>query len=189
MLFRSSLAYLAIRQQDSCGLTIFDTTVRHSVPPRSNPLHLRNLLTVLEGVTPTEKTSIADTLHRLAETTVKRGLIVLISDLFDDPELVMKGLHHFRHKRHEVILFHVMDPAEIDLPYEDMTEFRDLETGERLNVNPVSIRQAYLDKVNEFITRYRNECAKSNVEYLLCNTEIPFEILLARYLAKRANLS
>ncbi|GAB4151598.1 MAG: DUF58 domain-containing protein [Planctomycetota bacterium] len=185
----ASLAYLAIRQQDSCGLTIFDTEIRQNIPPRSNPLHLKNMLTALEGTKPTEKTSIAETLHKLAETIVKRGLIVLVSDLFDDPEAIMKGLHHFRHKRHEVILFHVMDPAEIEFPFEEMTEFMDMETGERLNVNPISVREEYLKKVNDFISRFKLECSKSNIEYLLCNTEIPFEVLLARYLAKRANLS
>ncbi|MDZ7815481.1 MAG: DUF58 domain-containing protein [Planctomycetota bacterium] len=142
----ASIAYLAIRQQDSCGLTLFDDNIRTRIPPKSSPLHLKNILTILENVEPTEKTDIADTLHKLCPVRLSNaGLIALISDLFDDPEAIMKGLHHFRHKRHEVILFHLMDPAEIDFPYEDMTEFRgDLETSEKVNVNPTVVREAYI---------------------------------------------
>ena len=185
----ASLAYLAIRQQDSCGLIVFDTDIRHNIPPRSNPIHLKNMLTVLEGVTTTDKTNVAETFHKLAESIVKRSLIIIISDLFDDPEALMKGLHHFRHKRHEVIVFHLMDPAELEFPYDDMTEFQDLETSERINVNPVAVREEYLKRIDAFISRFKHECAKSNIEYVLLNTEIPFEIALASFLSKRARLS
>lgn len=184
----ASLAYLAIRQQDSCGLIVFDTDIRKNIPPRSSPIHLKNMLTVLEEVKTTEKTNVAETLHKLAESIVKRSLIIVVSDLFDDPEAIMKGLHHFRHKRHEVIVFHVMDPAEIEFPYDDMTEFRDLETGERINVNPISVREEYLKRMDAFVARFKHECAKSNIEYLLLNTEVPFEIALASFLAKRARI-
>ncbi len=184
----ASIAYLAIRQQDSCGLITFDTGIRTNIPPRSSPVHLKNILTALERSETTEKTNVANTFHRLAESIVKRGLIIVISDLFDDPEAIMKGLHHFRHKRHEVIVFHVMDPAELEFPFEDMAEFLDLETGERLNVHPVTVREEYLKRMGDYISRFRHECAKSNIEYLLMNTEIPFEIALASYLSRRSRL-
>ena len=184
----ASLAYLAIKQQDSCGLIVFDEDIRKKLPPRSNPLHLKNILTILEKVKTTEKTNIAETFHKLAESISKRSLIIIISDLFDDPELIMKGLHHFRHKKHEVILFHLMDPAELEFPYDDMTQFTDLETGEKLNVNPVAVREEYLKKIDAFISRFKHECANFNVEYLLFNTEVPFEIALSAYLAKRTKL-
>ncbi|MFA4986687.1 MAG: DUF58 domain-containing protein [Candidatus Brocadiia bacterium] len=184
----ASLAYMAIRQQDSCGLVVFDDQMRTNIAPRSNPQHLKDILKVLESVKTTGKTNIAQTLHKMAESIVKRGLIVIISDLYDDPEAIMKGIHHFRHKRHEVLLFHLMDPAELEFPYEDMVELVDLETAEKMNVNPVAVREEYLKKIEGFIGRFKNECSKSDVQYLLFNTEIPFEIALANYLAKRAQL-
>ena len=132
------------RQQDSVGLTTFDTEVRLDMPARSSPRHFNEMMQRLEAITPGGETDIAETLHKLANRFKRRCLIVLISDLYDEPDEVIRALHHFRHRRHEVILFHVLDKAEIDFPFRDVIAFHDLETNERIQVDPAYVRDEYL---------------------------------------------
>jgi uncharacterized protein (DUF58 family) len=179
------LAYLMTRQQDSVGLTTFDSQIRLDMPARSSPRHFDDMMHRLEAIAPMEETDVAETLHRLANRFKRRCLIVLISDLYDDPELVLRALHHFRHRRHEVILFHVIDKAELDFPFRGMIAFRDLETRERIQVDSAYVRDAYQQQMQQFIDSYRRACAEAQIDYVLTDTTVPYDFMLSRYLAKR----
>jgi uncharacterized protein (DUF58 family) len=184
----ASLAYLMIRQQDSVGMVIFDDKIRHRIPAKSSPAHLRDMLVVLENTEPSSRTGIAPTLHAMAEGVKKRGLIIIISDLLENQAEVLRGIKHFRHNRHEVLIFHVLDRAELNFPFSGLTTFRDMETGDKLMIEPQFFRQEYMKMLEEFIKQYKRECAEGFVDYLLADTSSPFDLLLANYLAKRARL-
>ena len=184
----ASLAYLMIRQQDSVGLVTFDRHIRTNIPPRSTNLHLNHILRHLEGIEPGEVTDVSATFHDLAEMIRRRGLIIIISDLYDDQREVVRALRHFRHKRHEVIIFHVFDRAELDFPFRRMSDFVDLETNERIQIDPRYVRDEYRRQINDFIAGYRRACSESNIEYINTDTSIPYYLMLAAYLAKRKRL-
>lgn len=182
------LAYLMTRQQDLVGLTAFDTDVRLDMPTRSSPRHFNEMMQQLEALQPSGETGLAATLHKLANRFKKRCLIVLISDLYDEPDEVIRALHHFRHRRHEVIVFHVLDKAEIDFPFRETVAFYDLETKERIQVDPAYVRDVYREQVEEFIAGYRRACAESYIDYVLADTATAYDLMLSRYLAKRTRL-
>ncbi len=179
------LAYLMMRQQDAVGMTTFDTEVRLDLPARSSPRHFDEMMSHLEAVKPGRPTSLGATLHRLADRFKRRCLIILVSDLYDDPEAVEPALHHFHYKRHEVIVFHVLDHAEITFPFRDTASFVDMETGERLQVDPAYVRDEYRRQLDAFIDRYRKICADCQFDYVLTDTSVPFDYMLSRYLEKR----
>jgi len=179
------LAYMMMRQQDAVGMTTFDTKVRLDLPARSSPRHFDEMMNQLEAIKPGRPTSLGATLHRLADRFKRRCLIILISDLYDDPEAVEPALHHFHYKRHEVIVFHVLDHAEITFPFRDTASFVDMETGERLQVDPAYVRDEYRRQLDAFIARYRKICADCQFDYVLTDTSVPFDSMLSRYLEKR----
>ena len=179
------LSYLMTRQQDSVGLATFDTDVRLDMPARSSPRHFNEMMRQLEAVASGRQTDIAETLHKLANRFKRRCLIVLISDLYDEPDEVIRALHHFRHRRHEVILFHVFDKAEIDFPFRDVIAFHDLETNERIQVDPAYVRDAYREQFGKFIEGYRRSCAEAQIDYVLTDTSVPYDFMLSKYIAKR----
>ncbi len=184
----ASLAYLMIRQRDSVGLVIFDRDVRTYIAPKSNPRHLRDILITLEHSKPGSQTNLSDVFHILAQRMKRRGLIICLSDLFDEPEAVMRGLAHFRHKKHEVIVFHTLDPYEKGFPFDALAEFEDMETGRRMQVYARTLRQAYLAAFNKFCAEYRTHCAEHKIDYVPLLTSIPLDILLVSYLSKRSRL-
>ncbi len=179
------LAYLMMRQQDAVGMTTFDTEVRLDLPARSSPCHFDEMMSHLEAIKPGRTTSLGATLHRLADRFKRPCLIILVSDLYDDPETVEPALHHFHYKRHEVIVFHVLDHAEITFPFRDTASFVDMETGERLQVDPAYVRDEYRRQLDAFIDRYRKICADCQFDYVLTDTSVPFDSMLSRYLEKR----
>ncbi len=182
------LSYLMMRQQDAVGLTVFDDDIRLEMPARSNPRHFDEMMRQVETITPGKTTKIAGTLNRLAERFKRRCLIILISDLYDEPEAIDRALYHFRHRNHEVIVFHVLDKAEIEFPFKKMTTFLDMETGERMEIDPAYIRDEYRRQVQEFIKRCQEVCSRSRVDYVLTDTSVPYDFMLSRYLVKRARL-
>jgi len=184
----AALGYLMVRQQDTVGLATFDHRIGTVLPPGNGAGHLRNLLTILEKAEIGDTTGISKPLHDLAEMLKRRGLIILISDLFDDPSEIMKGLMHFRHKKHEVIVFHLLDPDEINFPFRGLTTFRDLETGQRMEVLPEAIRGDYLLVMKEFTDTFRRGCAEARIDYVLADTSVPYEVLLAAFLTKRQRM-
>ena len=184
----ASLAYLMTRQQDVVGLVAFDNQVRLHMPPGGSPAHVNEMCRRLEGLKSSEVTSLAKPFHDLAEMIKRRGLIVIISDLYDDESEVIKALRHFRHKKHGVILFHIFDAAELEFPFTKLTQFLDLETNERYQVDAKAVREAYLTELRAFIDRYKKACSDSDTEYVLTDTSVPYGFLLQSYLARRQRM-
>jgi uncharacterized protein (DUF58 family) len=182
------LSYLMTRQQDAVGLTTFDAEIRLDMPAHSTPRHFNEMMRRLEAIAPGRETHIADTLHKLANRFKRRGLIVLISDLYDEPEAVLRALHHFRHRRHEVLLFHVLDKAEIEFPFRGTIAFRDLETDERIQIDPAYVRDEYVAQMETFIGDYRRACAEAGIDYVPTDTGVPYDFMLSKYLVKRSRL-
>ncbi|NMC19056.1 MAG: DUF58 domain-containing protein [Thermogutta sp.] len=182
------LAYLMTRQQDSVGLTVFDEAVRLDMPPRSSPRHFNEMMRQLEALRPGKVTRLSDVLHKLANRFKKRCLIVLISDLYEEVDPIIRALHHFRHRKHEVIVFQVLDRAEVEFPFDDLTVFEDLETGERLEVDPHYVRDEYKRLLAEFLSQFRVACTESGIDYVMTDTSVPYDFMLSRYLAKRNQL-
>ena len=186
----ASLAHLMISQQDAVGLVTFDTRVRRYIPSRSRTSHMRVILEELERTEPGAETALAPIFHDIAERVHRRGLVVVISDLFDDPDEMLKALHHFRYRKHEVIVLHVMADEELTFPFERLSLFRDLELAERkVQLDPRSIRAAYLDEVRRFIHQLEAGCGRMNVDYVPLSTRQDFDVALATYLARRRSLA
>ncbi len=187
-LLAASLSYLMIRQHDAAGLCLFDEKIKTLIPHRSARKHLFYMLSAVEKATPGEKTAISPTLHTIAEQIKRRGLIVLISDLMDDPSDVLMGLKHFRHRQNEVIVFHVLDPQELDMDYRDEVEFEDLETGRTLKAEPAFLRQNYANAIRRWIEGLSKGCREHQIDYNLLLTTTPFDMALAAYLGKRQRM-
>jgi uncharacterized protein (DUF58 family) len=187
-LLGASLAYLMIHQQDAVGLCLFDEKVRELTPHRSVRKHLFYLLSTLDQIEPGQTTRISPTLHYLAERVKRRGLVVLISDLMDRPEDVLMGLKHFRHRGHEVIVFHVLDPREMDLDYRDEVEFQDMETEEKIRVEPAFLKEQYSKNVRDWIRTLDRGCKSHQIDYNLLSTHTPFDQALTAYLNKRVRM-
>jgi len=179
------LAYLMARQQDTVGLIAFDEGIRLHLPPASSPAHLDRIFSGLEALTPGKRTAIAATFHELAERIAKRGMIIIISDLYDQPDAVLRALQHFCYKKHQLILFHTLDPGELEFPFKRITNFVDLETGQRLQVDPRLLRDSYQRELNAFIERYRKECSDRGIEHVVTSTAEPYDLMLLNYLARR----
>lgn len=188
-LLAASLSYLMIGQRDAVGLCIFDETIRALIPHRSVRRHLMYLLAALDKLAPGEKTSISPALHKMAERVQRRGLIILISDLMDDPDETLMGLKHFRHRQHEVIVFHILDPMEMDLDYRDEVEFSDLESARKLRVEPAFLKANYARAVREWIDALSKGCREHQIDYNLLRTDTPFDQALTAYLNKRRRMS
>ena len=184
----AAIIYLMLKQQDSVGLLVFDEAVREFMAPRSNPTQLHTLLAELDRAEPSSETDIGVVLHDLARRVRRRGLVILISDLLDDPVRVLPGLKHFRHLKHEVIVFHVLDPAEAEFGFDGDATFRDMETGELMTTEPFTIRGDYVEAVEEWRKLLRRECAESRIDYVPVLTSTPYDRALFSYLEKRKRL-
>ncbi len=182
------LSYFMMRQRDATGLMVFDDKVRTILPPRLRQSHLTRILTELDNTEAGGETHISGPLHELAEGMKRRGLIVLISDLMDDPEKVLSALQHFRFAGHDIIVFHVMDPAELTFPFDTMTEFSDMETGEKILISPEGMRDVYMDEVDRFLTTYEKGCGDVQADYRLMDTGKPLELALSEYLFRRSKM-
>lgn len=181
----ATMAYLMTRQQDVVGLVAFDHEIRLHMPPAGSPAHVNEMCNRLEHLATGKVTSLAKPFHDLAEMIKRRGLIIVISDLYDEESEVIKALRHFRHKKHGLILFHIFDAAELEFPFSKLTQFVDLETNERYQVEPKAVREAYLTELRAFIDRYKKACSDSDTEYVLTDTSVPYDFLLRSYLARR----
>lgn len=184
----AALGYLMLKQQDAVSLSLFDTGVTTYLPPSARKSHLNLVLNALEKTTPGAETEIAPLLHELAEKIKKRGLIILISDLLDDPASIINALKHFRHKRHEVIVFQILDPQEIGFGFERQTKFVDMENRDSLLTEPWQIRQAYRQTLAMFIEEYKTQCRAQNVDFFLLTTDRSLDVGLTEYLNKRARI-
>lgn len=181
----AALAYLVLEQQDSVGLVTFDREIRALVRPSGNPSHLKEVIHVMQQAPPERKTAIGPIFHELAERFKKRGIVIVLSDLFDDVEAMLTGLKHFRHRRHEVILMHVLDPAELDFPFEQVTLFKGLEQLPEVLVEPRALRKAYLREFDGYVRRLKSGCRAQQIDYVQMRTDQPLALALSSYLALR----
>ncbi len=181
----AALAYFSVRQSDAVGLITFDSKIGHFTPPRTRHGHLLTLLHHLEEVEVGERTSISEVLEELSKLIRKRSLVVLISDLYEDPTALTRSLRFFHHRGNDVLLFHVLDPMEIDLPLEGVSTLEDLESGEQLPFASDSGREAYLEEVRRHIYTLRRECRNVKIDYELLRTNQPLDQALFRYLSNR----
>ena len=181
----AALSYLILQQQDSVGLVTFDREIRALVRASSNPSHLKQLLHVMEQTVPERKTSTGPIFHDLAERLKKRGIVLIFSDLFDDVTTMMAGLKHFRHRRHEVIIFHVLDPAEIEFPFNRPTLFKGLEQLPDVMTDARALRKAYLAEFGNFVRKVQTGCRTHRIDYVPMRTDQPLDVVLSTYLASR----
>jgi uncharacterized protein (DUF58 family) len=182
----AALAYLVLRQQDSVGLALFDDAVRRYLKPSGQPSHLKELVHLLDVTPAREKSDLGAVLHDLSERFKKRGVIAIFSDLFDDPSKILAGLKHFRHRRHEVIVFHVLDPAEIDFPFDDPTLFKGMEGLPDVPADPHALRRAYREEVGSFLDDLRKGCRMIDIDYVPIRTDQSLDVALSAYLASRS---
>lgn len=184
----AALTHLLLRQNDAVGLMLFDTTIRESIPPKARPTQFRRVLDMLEGITPGGETRVGAVLHQVAERLHRRGLVILISDLIDDPAEIASGLQHYRHDGHEVVVVQVLDDAELTFPFDQLTRFQDMEGAGRVTVNPKGLRDKYLARMQQFLDRVKADCFERGVSYNLASTKSPYDVFLAAYLEKRSRM-
>ena len=184
----AALAYLMLQQQDAVGAMLFAERPLSYLPPRAVRSHLDEILKALGSAAPQGKTRLGPALHELAERIKRRGLIVLLSDLMDDPAQVLLGLQHFRHRNHEVVVFHVLDPDEVEFPYTDTATFVDMESDARLTTEPWEIAKRYRERLAAWSAHYARACRENRIDYVRLDTRTPFDQALLAYLEKRARL-
>jgi uncharacterized protein (DUF58 family) len=181
----AALGYLMVHQQDPVGLVTFDEALRTVVPPKSKRSQLGTILSVLSNLQPTGKTEIAESLGQLAGMIRGKCLIMLFSDLLSDPEPILRSIYRLRHAGHEVILFHILDEAEVHFPFTGLVEFEDVESDAKLEVDARGMRADYLESLGEFRERWKTECGQANADYVPMDTSVNFDKALLDYLILR----
>ena len=180
------LAYLMLQQQDSVGLVTFDKQVRRYIPPRARPKHLQAIINELKVQKPQFETELSDVFHEMVVKIHRRGLLIIISDLFGDVDQLMKSLAHFRHANHEIMIFQIWDPDELDFPFRQWTQFASLESASNRHlVDPAQIRRAYLEKLAQFRDQLAKGCSRHRISLVPMTTDQPHADSLAAYLALR----
>lgn len=186
----AALAYLMIGQQDGVGLATFDTRIQEFLPARSRPTHLQAIFAALQRRPPAGETDLGQVLGALAKKLHRRGLLILISDCFADVHSLLHALSHFRHAKHEVLVFQVLDPDEIDFPFTGRIRFRNLERDvEQEDIDAAALRDAYREKFGAYQAQLRDGCGRNRIDHVLMTTDMPLADGLARYLATRRRLS
>lgn len=181
----AAISHMLLGQQDQVGLVLFDDDVRKIVPASGHPNQLKTMLRELTGVAPRKKTDVEPIFHKLAEEITRRGMVFILSDLFVPRDGLFKGLKHFRHERHEVLVFHLMDDDELNFNLDGMLLFKGLEQTGELRVQPRNLRTAYLGVVEKYLTEVRRQCVNCNIDYRLVNTSQNLDAVLGGFLAQR----
>jgi len=184
----AALTYLMLIQRDSVGLVTFDNKIRKYLTPRSVKSYLYQILRELQNTESGGTTDVSIILHNIADRIKRRGLIILISDLMDEPEKIIKGLKHFRHRQHELLLFQILDPLEVDFSFSKDAIFKDMESSEEINTQTWHIRNEYRKQVKEFISYYKKECRENRIDYIFMDTREGFDQALFKYLIKRKRM-
>ena len=182
----ASIAFLAGRQRDATGLTLFDTNVHTYMPPKVSRAHLHTLLTTLETTTPDAATNLERSLSAVAERHRRRGFVVLISDLLTDPDRIERALRHFRFTGHNVLVLQVLDPQEIAFDFRDVVEFLDLESGRKMLIDAKGARTLYQERFHQFQARIRRICGLLKADYAMLRSNAPLDQALFYYLSARA---
>jgi uncharacterized protein (DUF58 family) len=185
----AAIGYVVLKGRDSVGLHLFSKKIDAVMGARNSFLHLNNVLKTLQKYKPASTTATAPALHQIADAVHRRALIVLISDLFDEQDEIVKALSHFRKEHHDVIVFHTLDPMEIDFDFTKGAEFEDMETGEKIIADPRAIADEYRKIFGAFLEGYRTACAEMNIDYRVVNTSHPLETFVRAYLEERRRFS
>ncbi len=181
----TSLAWLVLKQQDAVGCMTFDESVRSRTPTSSQKLQLNHIIKSLESATPNRKTDLGSIFADAAETFPRRGIMIVVSDLFGDVESTLKGLRFLRQRGHDVLVLHVLDEDELEFPFSGSSRFADLESEVKLNCNPKALRDGYLEAINEFLDEVRRGCAKAAIDYAMIRTTDPMDAALAQFISRR----
>jgi len=184
----ATLSYLMMQQKDAVGLVVFDSEIKSTIPPKNNKAHLNTILSIIENTEIGNDTNISKILHVGAEKIKKKGLVILVSDLLDDPNKVINSLKHFKYNNNEVLVFHVLDPKERNLDYNERTIFEDLETNKIIETEPWQINQSYKKEMDDLIKYYKTECSINKIDYNLLITDQNLEWGLSQFLNKRKKL-
>lgn len=181
----ASLAWLILQQQDAVGLSTFDEAIQSFIRPSSNPSHLQQLLHTMEAAGGRKKTNTGRVLHELADRFGRRGIVIIFSDLFDNLDELLLGIKHLRHRRHDVIVVHTLDAAELDFPFRRPTLFKGMESLPELLADPRSLRKAYLKHFNQFLQTIESRCRELRVDYVQIRNDMPLDVTLSTFLANR----
>ncbi|MDQ3020744.1 MAG: DUF58 domain-containing protein [Bacteroidota bacterium] len=184
----ASLSYLMLLQRDAISLTTYDTKIRSYIPPHSTKANLQLILKELTKADSLYETGTAKCLNEIAGKVKRRGLVIILSDLFDDQKEVMNALKHFRYNKNEVILFQILDPVELTFLEGNAVTLKDMETNEEMYSQPFAMQKAYQETIKEFINSYKIECRKNNIDFVTLSTSTPFDKALLNYLNKRKRL-
>jgi len=182
----ASLAYFMIRQRDSVGLYLFDNELRTQLRPKSTAGHLHSILTVLDGADTGEESAMGKPFHELADAVKKPGIVVIISDLLDDPNAILEGIRHFKFNGNDVILFHILDQSEIDFAFSDIVEIEDIETGEKMLVMGEAAREIYKNNLEKHVEKLKIQAGQLGMDYCGLVTDQPLDFALFSYLAARS---
>jgi uncharacterized protein (DUF58 family) len=185
----ASLAYLVQHQADSVGMVTFDNQVRRFLKPSSQASLLKEMVNLMNQGGSAEKTRMAPLFHDLAERINRRALVFILSDMFDDVPDILMGLKHLRHKRHEVVLWHILDGAELTFPFQEATLFRGLEQYPDLLTDPRTLRKSYLEQMEQFISELQHGCRNQDIDYVQLRTDTSLSVALSSYLAHRLTRS
>jgi uncharacterized protein (DUF58 family) len=184
----AALSYMMIHQQDAVGLTLYSDKINKFLPPKSSRAYLQEILKSLANAQPSEKTNTAQSLNETAEKIKGRGLVIVISDFFDELSSVLNAIRHFRYKKNEVIVFQVLDPIERSFSFGRDAIFKDMETADELTTQPYQIQKSYREAMEEFTNKIKAECLNTNIDYNLIDTSEPYDKALLRYVQKRSKL-
>lgn len=185
----ASLAYLMLKQQDSVGLVTFADGLRKMIRPRTGMAHLKAVCSELEATRATETTNIGESLDMVGQSMKKRGIFILFSDLMDNAEVIIKKLRQLKTRRHEIVLYHVLDRDEINFPFDDTTIFRDLEDRSEITTDAFTLREEYLKRVRTLLNTFKSALRKSGIDYLIADTSTPLEANLRSFFTRRQAVS
>ena len=181
----TSLAYLVLKKHDAVGCVTFDDKIRENLPTRSQHTQLNSIITALENSQPADKTDLKQIFMSAAELFSRKGVVIVVSDLFGDTDETLKGLRMLRQRGHDVLLFHVLDDDELDFPFTGTAQFNDLESAAQLNCNPKALRDGYLEEINAFLETIRVGCARAAIDYAMVRTSDSMGAVLASFLSRR----
>ncbi|KAA3617468.1 MAG: DUF58 domain-containing protein [Calditrichaeota bacterium] len=184
----ASLAYLMLKQRDATGLMLFDESIKKELPVKSVPVYIKDIILALSEVKTGNDTNITHALHSIAERIKRRGLIIIISDLLDDPQKVLSGLKHLRYNKHEIIVFHIVDDQEIDFDFKGEFIFEDLENKSKIKADSRYIQQEYLRQIKKHYSFLKNSFYENHIDYIRIRTSEPIESALSDYLLKRQKM-
>jgi uncharacterized protein (DUF58 family) len=181
----AALSWLVLQQRDAVGLATFSDQLETVIRPSGSAAHWREILHVLDAARPGKKTSAGPIFHELAERLGRRGVVIILSDLFDDVASITAGLKHLRHRRHDVVVLHTLDRAELDFPFREQTLFKGLEQMPEVLADPAALRKAYLREFNRFLAEAQKGCRACGVDYRQLATDEPFDLAISTWLSER----